>query len=256
MRTLTVQLLAVVLGLSTSGLHAQGTIVFNNLGNSDPSPYAQTSGLVFLADSSSFFLLNQDLNFELLAGPSTPSVSLIHSWLISNGTAKGIATGSGHFADPTGTTFLVPNVAANQPAIVEINTWVGNYPTFLSAREAGAPSSIIVFQYTTGGGGAPAPSLLIMPALVIGGIPEPSAEVIALLGVVVFGIARRTPASRIVPTSRRQTQWSTFAPNDSMETNCRVIGPLVADQPVGSASCARNSSSAAVAHFHRSAQSV
>ena len=43
-------------------------------------------------------------------------------------------------------------------------------------------------------------------------------------------------------------QWS----NESMETNCRVMRPLVPRQGFGRAFHARRSGSAAVAHFNRS----
>jgi hypothetical protein len=174
-----------------SGLHAQGTIVFNNSANTDASPTAKSNGLAFLLNSP----LAQDVNFQLYAGSSQPTESLIHSWLITDGTAKGIVTSPGHFSDPAGSVFLIPGVASGQPAVVLIAAWTGNYPSFLSAEEAGAEFGVASFQYTAGGSGVPAQSLLNMPALDLAAIPEPSPTALAIVGCLLVALKRRSYAA-------------------------------------------------------------
>ncbi len=101
--------LVVMAGL-TVPVHAQGLIAFNNLANDNPSFSADTGGLVYLWNPG-LELLNQDVNFQLSAGPTPDSLTPIATWLLSDGSAKGIATGAGHFADPSGATYAIPGVS-------------------------------------------------------------------------------------------------------------------------------------------------
>ena len=184
--------------LASLEVYPQGTIVFNNLSNSNPSPTAAANGLVFLPNADfSLSLLNQDISFDLTAGPNAAFQQTIHEWLVSDGSARGIATGGGHFADPSGSIFTIPGVAPGGTAWVEIFVWAGNYPTALAAMQDGAPIGIVSFQNTTGGGAAPPASLVEMPALVLTPfIPEPSSLAIGLLGAVLLVLRGRKRGTR------------------------------------------------------------
>jgi hypothetical protein len=180
------------LGLAPTAVYPQGTIMFNNLSNTDQSPAATTGGLVFYLDPSTpYSLLNKDVNFVLLAGPSLSQQQVIHTWLVGDGSARGIVTGPGHFADPTGRIFTIPGIAAGGTAFLTIDAWAGNYPTGLDAMWAGAPVGSVSFGTTTGGAGAPPPSLVWMPAFVISVIPEPSVLAIGLAGGILLTLHRR-----------------------------------------------------------------
>lgn len=89
--------LALVLAMvlwAAADAEGQGTLVFNNLGKGN--------GLVRIhyqfADATAY-LLNQDLNFALVAGSRADSAQIIHVWLLRDGSAKGINVGPGRFAD-------------------------------------------------------------------------------------------------------------------------------------------------------------
>lgn len=177
-------LLVVVTGLAGHAL-AQGTIAFNNLANVNSSPYAHSGegGLAFLGSPSGFALLNQDINFELEAGRELGSLQPIYTWLLGDGSAKGIAVGGGYFADPSGGTYAIPGVPAGGDAIVEVRAWLGNYDNFADAIVANTPSGSVIFQNPTGGGGAPPASLVNMGALVVwSSIPEPAPVVLFMAG--------------------------------------------------------------------------
>jgi hypothetical protein len=180
------------IGIAAGNAYAQGTIIFNNLSNGDPSPVAKSGGLVFLSSGfgSNVTPLNQDVNFMLVGGPSFSDAQVLSTWLVSDGTAKAIVTGPGHFADPAGTVFAVPGVAAGGTAFLSVAGWVGNYSTFQQAQAAGAPFGEAFFQSSTGGGGAPPVSMVGMPALVISGVPEPSTFAIAAAGLLLVAIMR------------------------------------------------------------------
>jgi hypothetical protein len=184
------------LNIAPSELYSQGTIVFNNLSNNDPSPAAPANGLVFLNINSSWSPLNEDVNFQLVAGPNGLDMHVLHTWLIGDGSAAGITTGSGHFADPTGSIFSIPGVNAGSPAVVAIEAWAGNYPSMSSALAAGEQSGIVIFSSQTGGNGAVPVSMIGMPALGLSIVPEPSALAIGLLGVGFFARCYRVRIRR------------------------------------------------------------
>lgn len=173
---------AVVLGVAAR-CDAQGTIAFNNLGN--------TTGLVSINYGSGWGLLNEDVNFALVAGPNGAALQLIHEWLLSDNSAKGISVGGGHFADPSGGVFAIPGVPAGASAIVEVLAWAGNYDRLIDASAAGLPTGNVVFRNPTGGNGTPASSLVGMPALEMTWIPEPSSLTLALVGAVAWRLSRR-----------------------------------------------------------------
>ncbi len=173
---------AVAFGVAV-GCYAQGTIAFNNMGNN--------AGLVSINYGSGWKLLNEDFNFALVAGPNGAALQLIHEWLLSDNTAKGISVGAGHFADPSGGVYAIPGVPAGASAVVEVVAWAGNYDRPDDASAAGLPTGNVVFRNPTGGNGAPASSLVGMPALDMMYIPEPSPLTLALVGAVSWQLSRR-----------------------------------------------------------------
>ncbi len=174
--------------------HAQGTIVFNNLANSDPSPSAQSGGLVYMRGPSGWGLLNADINFELFGGVTLPSLQPIHTWLISDGSARGIAIGGGYIADPSAGTYVIPGAAAGGDAILLILAWAGNYDNWDAATRAGTPIAATFFYNPVGGGAGPPASLVGMPALGLASIPEPSLLALLVAGAVALLAWKRKAA--------------------------------------------------------------
>jgi hypothetical protein len=159
--------------------HAQGTIMLNNLANSDASLIARTNGLASISwgTNNVWSLLNQDVNFQLWAGPNLASLQLIHTWLLSDGSAKGISLGGGHFADPTHAAYSIFGVEAGRTVFVQIYAWPGDYDRIGDASGRGLPIAAVAFQNPSGGNGVAPMSLVGMPALfmsvVSSGVTQP-----------------------------------------------------------------------------------
>ena len=138
---------AVAFGLPLRAF-GQGTLVFNNL---DPR-----AGLVTICpglNGATPVLLNQDLNFALLAGPVGEVLQTIHVWRLSDGSAKGINVAPGRFKDPSNGVYAVPGVAPSGPVDVQIVAWPGYYDNFWDA--AARASKCHLFTTLAGGPGTP-----------------------------------------------------------------------------------------------------
>ncbi len=170
------------MGLTRFGA-AQGTIYFDNLGNNNPSLTATTGGLVWIAvtPESPYTLLNQDINFELLAGPDAAHLSSVATWLVSDGSASGICVGNGQFRNPTGQPLAVLPYVLVGPATFEIRAWAGLFPTY---GHTGLEGDTGPFLNPVGDGTVNVPALTGMPALRLPPnlIPEPSTVAVAALG--------------------------------------------------------------------------
>ena len=84
-------------------------------------------GLVFTSPEDYFGprtkrLLDQDLNFTLAAGPNAGALMLLHTWLLSDGTAKGINVAPGRFADPLAAVFVIPGVLPGNGVTVQVRS--------------------------------------------------------------------------------------------------------------------------------------
>ncbi len=193
--------LVILLG-PTARSHAQGTIAFNNLANNNYSMYARSGGLAYLYGPPStpwpfgWEVLAKDINFSIEAGPSADLGSLrpIHTWLIGDGSASGIAVGGGRFADPSGGVYAIPGVTPGSEAFFVLKAWEGNFGSY---ETAGQWTTRVSFWNPTGGGGGPAASLVGMPSLNVGpievdpAIPEPTSLALLSVGGAVLLVWRR-----------------------------------------------------------------
>lgn len=168
-------LLLLVIGAGAANLQAQGLVAFDNL--------APSSGLVYAFPGQP---LNQDANFELLGGSAPATVQPIHTWLVSDGSARGINVAPGRFAAPGGGVFAVPGVEPGGTAVLVVLAWFGNYSNWESAFDYGVGGTSGLFQNPTGILGS-VPSLVGMVQPVIIMFPEPSPAALAGLALAIFG---------------------------------------------------------------------
>jgi len=178
-------LFAAFLGVvAAAPINAQSYIRFNNL-----SP---ANGLVYVAsDIPGGLLLDQDVNFELLAGANPFSLTTIHRWLVSDGSATGINVAPGRFADPSNSVFEIPGVQPGGLANLVVLAWVGDVDRW----EATGAHGIAQFANQTGTFDL-APGLTGMPSFIIG-IPEPSVLVLVGFGSFLFAANRSLRRRRV-----------------------------------------------------------
>jgi hypothetical protein len=199
-------------GFSLAGF-AQGYISFDGSNNSNPSPTATSSGLVFIDGARD---TTQDINAELLYGtspniflnPMTPVVTLLLS--SSNTSATSAAIGqtlsavgdirsyaNGTLVDFSGTAYEIPNVPAGGTAYFQVQAWLGNYDTYYEARDAGAYAGVTdIFSEVLISGTLPQTNYINnMPALDLPTlVPEPSTLAMAGVGIGSMLIFRRRKA--------------------------------------------------------------
>ena len=189
---------------------AQGWITFDNLGNNNLSTSATSGGRVFVGFPYHFgpwTPLNEDLNFELLAWTDTPQPVSLATWLLSDGSAKGICVGDGQFRDPAGRSFRVSNFVPLAGVMLEVRMWTGNYPSFNIAKSFGyLVADTGLFQNPVGSLATAPASLSGMPALLLG-IPEPSVFSFAITGAVAFLLLRRRSWRQNEEGRERASSW-------------------------------------------------
>jgi hypothetical protein len=189
-------LVGIIAGFAATGL-PQGTITFDGSNNSNPSPTATSSGLVFIngvIDSV------QDINAELLYGTtptsvSTPVVTLLLSSSISGSSpfigqtlsAAGdiYALANGHFYDNSGLDYVIPNIPAGQKGYFVVEGWTGSYNSYADAvaSDMSAVAKTAVFTETLlQPYQPPLTGINNMPALNLF-IPEPSTLTMAGVGI-------------------------------------------------------------------------
>ena len=155
---------AVVLGLPATAF-GQGTLAFNNLD--------ARAGLVTIDSNwkgAEPLLLNQDLNFALMAAPSGETLQMIHVWRLSDGTAKGINVAPGRFKDPSDGAYAVPGVTLLRGDVdIQIVAWPGHYDTPSYAARASASTH---FAMNLGGPEA-TPRSLLSPRFTVDFVPVP-----------------------------------------------------------------------------------
>jgi len=172
------------IGILAGRVYGQGLIAFDNLGNTNSAMTAFSSGLVFVIGSGGYALMSQDINLMLLGGPSLQSLQPIHTWLLNDNSATGIAVGTGHFADPTRGAYVVPGVQPGSTAVLQLRGWLGNFNSYEAASPFGLAGMTAAFENPTGTAGN-VPDLVGMPALIVG-VPEPSGFALAGAGLAVL----------------------------------------------------------------------
>ena len=100
----------------------QGTLAFNNLDQN-----ARVVRIALGPTGGGSILLNQDLNFMLLAGPVGEAPQMLHAWLLSDGSAKGINVAPGRFKDPSDGIYTVPGAAPGTAVEINVLAWPGHY---------------------------------------------------------------------------------------------------------------------------------
>jgi hypothetical protein len=180
-------LVAATLCLAFFGASAygQGTILFNNLGDMNGEVR------VFNDSWTASVPADQDLNFQLAVySPGLQQLLLQRSWLLSDGTAKGIIVAPGRFDDPSHSLLVVPGFAPNAGINVMVTAWTGNYNSLSDAWDAGAAGGHVGFTMVTGSSDAPYPGLQSMPQLNLYPLPEPSACSLGVIGSIALLIGR------------------------------------------------------------------
>ena len=131
-----ITLLLLVSATSVAG-QTTGWITFDNVDNHDPSLTTSSGGWVFLLGPGGYLPLTEDINFELLARVDATYWMSVATWLISDGSAKGIAIGDGLFADPSGRSYQVPITGPGGTAVLEIRAWTGPATSYWEAEGGG-----------------------------------------------------------------------------------------------------------------------
>jgi len=95
-------LIIVVTGFAVRAF-CQGAITFDNINNTSMSPTATSAGLFWISTGGTLSLINQDFNAAFYGGADSASLSLLATFLLSDGTAAGDnSVGPGTFGDPQG----------------------------------------------------------------------------------------------------------------------------------------------------------
>jgi len=157
----------------------QGAVALDNFANSSMSPTATSDGLFWLSIGGTPSLINQDFNAAFYAGSDSGSLSLLATFLLSDGTAAGVnGVRPGTFVDPRGNEYFI--LGATTEAFFRVEAWTGNLNSYTAAVNAGGPaarSPIFLNPVSVPPGGLP--DLVGLPAMVLA-VPEPS--VFALIG--------------------------------------------------------------------------
>ena len=179
-------LIGLLAGL-TASIYAQGEIALANIDNTSTNPSATANGLFWLSTGGTPALINQDFNAAFYASTDSSSLTLLATFLLSNGTATGDnAGGPGKFADPAGKTYPFQSISS---VFVQIQAWTGNFDSYAAALAGGAPAAqSAMFLNPVDVPPGPARTLTGMPAMVLA-IPEPST--FALGGLCVLLLCRR-----------------------------------------------------------------
>lgn len=125
----------------------------------------------------------EQINGSLMGGATPGSLSPIVT--LTGGSLLNL--GGGLVYDPSGASYVIPGVAANASASLQLEFWVGSATSYAAAASAGAKvGQSPVFTNPTGGGGTPPsvpPSAMAnMPNVTVAIVPEPSTLALAGLG--------------------------------------------------------------------------
>jgi len=161
-------------------VNAQGWVALDNVSNTSTNPLATASGLFWLSTGGTPALINQDFNAAFYGGATSKSLSLIATFLLSDGTATHDNPFPGIFLDPTGNSYLIPGTVTS--VFIQIQAWTGNFNSYAGALNGGAPAvQSPVFVNPLNNFLGPPADLTGMPAMVLA-VPEPSTFALAGLG--------------------------------------------------------------------------
>jgi hypothetical protein len=146
--------------LASIHMEGQGLIKMDNL--------SANSGLIYYYTN----LLDQDVNVQLYGGPRATGIKPIHTWLLSDGSARGINVAPGRLADPQDGAYVVPDVDPGDFAYIQLTIWPGMFKSFKDALAADAPTGQTAFINPTGQAGTE-PDLVSMPVWGMAGNPPP-----------------------------------------------------------------------------------
>jgi hypothetical protein len=131
------------------------------------STNATSYGLVWT--NNPIGLLQEDVNVTLLGGSSTNNLTNIVTLTLADGSAFGDVIEDGVFLDSS--SYVIPGVADNGYAVLEVQLWLGNATNYAAAVLEGAPvADSGPFSNPTGGSGTPPsipPGLEGMPAMIL-----------------------------------------------------------------------------------------
>src|SRR5436190_12983221 len=103
----------------------QGAVALDNFANSSTSPTATSDGLFWLSIGGTPSLINQDFNAAFYGGSDSGSLSLLATFLLSDGTAAGVnGVRPGTFVDPRGNEYFI--LGATTEAFFRVEAWTGN----------------------------------------------------------------------------------------------------------------------------------
>lgn len=171
-------LIGLISGLA-GAVYPQGQITLDNLANTSTDSAATANGLFWLSTGGTPTLINQDFNTAFYGGTDSSSLTLLASFLLSNGTAiHDNIFGLGTFVDPAGKIYTFSTLSS---VFVQVQAWTGNFISYNAAVAGGSPAAQSpVFLNPVGLAPSGPAELFGMPAMVLG-VPEPST--FALIGV-------------------------------------------------------------------------
>jgi len=187
------QILTGIIALGTAvGAFAQGQVTFDNGGaNTAATPTSPNHGLVFTGTALNPVPLSQDINLVLLGGPSAGNLSVIATYLLSDGTAAldyGFGANPGQFADPNGNVYNVPGVLAGGTGTFQVEAWLGLDTSYAAAIADGSAFGTSG-TYTSATGGTTAAGAIppvsigdAMPSFLVTAAPEPTTLALCGLG--------------------------------------------------------------------------
>lgn len=196
----------------TVASYGQGTVLMSNVGNTDTSSTATTSGMYFIDQdgpgAGTPILMDYNVNnawdhmsINLYAGTTTSSMSLIASILGTDYATYGYLTSTGPgesvFQDLTGADI---NTGLTAGAVVWLmqEVWLSDsFTSFADAvADGGAFTGTSTWQNASGGVGtppftSPAEAFTTMPATILTYVPEPGSFSLLGLGAAMMFIRRR-----------------------------------------------------------------
>src|SRR6266566_4463078 len=159
---------ALLFALATAA-YAQPEVYLDNVyAGTSTNSNATTNGLFWIqTNGTAAVLINKDFNAAFYGGTNATNLSIISTFLLSNGTATGDnASGSGTFSDPTGMGRIVSG--ASSSAFFRIQAWTGNSTNYTQAVAAGAYcAQSAAFSNSVASPPNVPPDLTGMPAIVL-----------------------------------------------------------------------------------------